>query len=90
MLNLVESMNEIKRRRDVYAKEAEDKLKAFDETYKILFDMNEACPNCNGLGKKLRSRACAEDDAPDPNDPRDWNACPWCGGTGRAKKEELK
>lgn len=90
MLNFVEPMKEIKRRREAYAKEAEEKLKVFDEAYKVLFDMNEACPNCDGQGKKLRSRACAEDDAPDPNDPRDWNVCTWCGGSGRVTKEKKK
>lgn len=90
MLNLIEPMNEIKRRRSSFESEAKHKFEAFDEAYRILEDMNEACFHCNGQGKRLRSRSCAEDDAPDPNDPRDWLVCTWCGGSGRkrGKREE--
>lgn len=40
------------------------------------------CPKCGGTGLVLRSRSCAEDDPPDPNDPADYEACCMCDGAG--------
>lgn len=88
MLNLIEAMDEINNRRSEVSKEYEMKLKAFDEAYKVLADMNEACIVCKGKGKILRIRACAEDDRPDPDNPRDWNTCSMCHGTGRVQHKE--
>lgn len=88
MLNLLPAMREIDKKRDALKMAYDQQMAAYNNAYKVLFDMNEACPHCDGEGKVLRKRACAEDDRPDPNDPRDWNTCPHCGGTGIAKKNE--
>lgn len=40
------------------------------------------CPCCHGEGEVLRSRSCAEDDAPDPDDPSDYERCLRCDGLG--------
>lgn len=86
MLNLVPAIQAIEDQiaeiNDEYAK----KLRPYENSLKELRKINEACEKCNGEGKVLRQRACAEDDRPDPKDPRDWNICPVCKGTGRAEK----
>lgn len=48
--------------------------------------INTTCEKCEGRGKVLRTRACAEDDRPDPTDPNDWETCPACHGTGGVAK----
>lgn len=85
MINLTLAIKQIQ-------KEIDDKTLAFNEeiapltdTLESLHKVNEACLICEGRGKVLRSRACAEDDRPDPNDPSDWIKCPFCHGTGRIK-----
>lgn len=45
------------------------------------------CPACHGAGKILRSRACAEDDPPDPDDPNDYEPCRLCQGLGFVEKD---
>lgn len=40
------------------------------------------CPHCHGAGEVLRTRSCAEDDAPDPANPDDYDQCPFCYGIG--------
>lgn len=59
----------------------------YEASLKELRKINEACENCYGEGKVLRTRACAEDDRPDPDDPSDYIICPCCHGTGRSKKD---
>ena len=64
-------------------------LQPMEEALKALRNINTACERCNGQGKVLRCRACAEDDAPDPNDPRDYVVCPVCLGSGEANYSTL-
>lgn len=63
------------------------KVKPYYDSLNALRKINTACEKCGGYGKVLRSRACAEDDRPDPDDPRDWNTCPVCNGSGMTKHE---
>lgn len=86
MLNLLPAMREIDKKRDAAQREFDIKMGSLNEAYKVLFDLNEACPHCDGKGKKLRQRACAEDDRPNPNDPTDWETCQHCRGTGKIIK----
>lgn len=83
MINLLDAMDTIQQKKLLLKRETEEKIKAFDEAYLVLWNINEACPHCKGKGKKLRSRSCAEDYRPDPNDPSDWETCKLCGGSGR-------
>lgn len=85
MVNLVPAIQSIEQQIVDIKCEYERKLKPLEESLKQLRKINETCERCNGNGKVLRSRACAEDDRPDPDDPRDYNTCPECNGTGRAK-----
>ena len=90
MLNMLPAMKELDKKREALTIAYQKQMDAYNAAYKVLFDLNEACPHCDGAGKKLRSRACAEDDRPDPNDPNDWETCIHCGGSGRARKEQDK
>ena len=51
-----------------------------------LEEKNHLCLVCKGEGRVLRFRSCAEDDRPDPNDPRDYVVCSRCHGSGREPK----
>lgn len=53
-----------------------------------LRDTGVICPECMGEGKTLRTRSCAEDDAPDPDDPSDWDECSRCDGVGYIPADE--
>ena len=90
MLNLTPAIRAIEEQiREIdyeYQKKVEPYKKSLEELRKI----NEACEVCGGEGRVLRSRACAEDDRPDPNDPRDWNTCQACNGTGLSGKKKKK
>lgn len=44
------------------------------------------CPRCNGTGQVPKVSAMDEDDAPDPDDPEDWDACLLCEGMGYLNK----
>jgi len=81
-LNLVPAIHEIETRIHLLEVDFEEQIKPYRESLSTLRKINEACERCNGKGKVLRGRACAEDDAPNPNDPRDWNTCPVCNGSG--------
>lgn len=85
-LNLVPAIKEIKAK--IQEKEAQFELdiKPYKDSLEQLRKLNQACEYCNGLGKKLRSRSCAEDDRPDPNNPMDYVSCSKCGGTGYKSK----
>lgn len=87
MINLVLAIKEIEKEIDALTAEYRNKLKPYQDSLKQLRIINEACERCNGKGKILRSRCCAEDDRPDPNDPTDYIICPVCKGSGRAIKE---
>ena len=90
MPNLVKAINEMNNVRQEAIKRHEAELKQINDAILLLQKYNTACTLCDGVGKRLRSRACAEDDRPDPNDPSDWITCPACNGTGQAllKKKE--
>lgn len=89
MLNLVPAMREIEKKRTALKMAYEQQMAAYDQAYKVLEEMNEVCPRCLGEKKILRSRSCAEDDV-DPNDPRDYETCPVCRGTGIPPKANTK
>lgn len=54
----------------------------YEDSLRELRKLNTVCERCNGTGKLLRNRSCAEDDRPDPEDPNDYEPCKLCGGTG--------
>lgn len=84
--NLIPAITAMVKQRDSYIYSMNRKISEMDEGLKILRRLNTVCEECGGGGWILRSRACAEDDRPDPNDPRDRKVCPICGGSGRARK----
>lgn len=88
MLNLVPAIRAIQSQIKEIEYEYQVKLKPFNDSLKQLREINEACERCNGEGKILRSRVYAEDDAPDPNDPRDYRTCPNCGGNGYVNRKK--
>lgn len=86
-LNLVPAIREIEAQINMVKAEFDRRLKPFQDSLIALRNINQACERCCGEGRILRSRSCAEDDRPDPNDPRDYNVCPICHGSGLNKKE---
>lgn len=87
-LNLVPAIREIETQIRNLAAEFEAKVKPYRDSLNTLRMVNQACEKCCGEGRILRNRACAEDDRPDPNDPRDYISCPVCHGTGRSTPSE--
>ena len=87
-LNLVPAIREVEAQIHRLTVEFEEKIKPYNDSLAALKKANTACERCEGTGKVLRSRACAEDDRPDPDDPKDWNTCPVCHGTGYAKTKK--
>lgn len=85
-LNLVPAIREVEHQIRMLEFEHEEKLKPYRDSLKSLREINQACEECNGEGMVLRSRACAEDDPPDPDDPRDYNVCSACHGTGLSRR----
>lgn len=81
-LNLVPAIKAIEEEIAKIRLEYEGKLAPYYDSLTELRKINTACENCSGTGKVLRSCACAEDDAPNPDDPEDWEECPLCWGTG--------
>ncbi len=81
-LNLVPAIKAIQTQIQEITTEYNKQVAPYKESLKQLRAINTACERCCGKGKILRSRTCAEDDRPDPNDPRDYITCPSCGGTG--------
>jgi len=84
-MNLVPAINEMESAISKTKHEYDDKIKELKDGLVALRKLNTVCEKCGGEGKYLRSRACAEDDRPDPNDPRDYIKCSDCHGTGKAK-----
>jgi len=87
MLNLVPAIRSVESEISDIKAEYREKIRPYEQSLEYLREINEACERCCGEGKVLRSRSCAEDDRPDPNDPTDWNTCPECCGTGKKKKK---
>lgn len=85
-LNLVPAIRELEREIRVQEGEFNSRMKPYRESLEQLRKLNTACETCGGTGKVLRSRACAEDDRPDPNDPADYKMCIVCKGTGNNTK----
>lgn len=89
-LNLVPAIRQIEEQIMEIEREYKIKAKPYHDSLKALRQLNTACEKCNGKGKVLRRRVCAEDDRPDPTDPRDYIQCDICKGTGRAHYAEEK
>lgn len=81
-LNLLEAIKSLERQRNEAVAEHEKRLKNLDAAITAVRMANEVCWFCNGKGWKPRTRACAEDDRIDPNDPFDRIPCAACHGTG--------
>lgn len=84
-LNLVPAIREIERQIVKIESEFATRLAPYERSLEELRKINTACEFCGGEGKVLRTRACAEDDMPDPDDPTDWRRCEICNGTGLAR-----
>lgn len=87
MPNLVAALKELRKEKADLEAEYKSKLIGIDTAILAVQRINTVCEKCEGKGKVLRSRACAEDDRPDPNDPNDWITCPDCHGSGHAITE---
>lgn len=87
-MNLVPAIRQIEEQISEIEREYKIKAKPYHDSLKALRKLNTACEKCAGKGKVLRRRACAEDDAPDPKNPRDYIKCDACGGTGKADYDE--
>lgn len=85
-LNLVPAIKSIEQTIREIEQEYYNKIRPYRDSLAELRKINQACEKCNGEGKILRSRSCAEDDRPDPNDPSDYITCPNCGGNGYATR----
>lgn len=85
-VNLVPAIKEIEKLIEGKKKEYQKEIEPYVNSLKLLRQINTACEFCNGAGKILRSRSCAEDDRPDPNNSSDYNPCPICNGTGNQPK----
>ena len=85
-LNLLPAIEKIEEQIEEMERKFEEEIAPYRKSLEELKKINTACPKCGGVGRYLRSRACAEDDRPDPNNPGDWKACPECHGTGLQRK----
>lgn len=83
MPNLVSALKELKAEKKKIENEYKAKIQGYNIAIKALEQLNDTCERCEGVGKVLRPRACAEDDRPDPADPKDYIPCPECHGTGK-------
>ena len=81
-LNLLEAIHTLEKQRDHEIEEHKERLRNINTAIDAVRKANEVCWFCGGAGWRLRARVCAEDDRPDPNDPRDRIKCQACHGTG--------
>lgn len=88
-LNLVPAIKILEEEIRKLGYEFDKQIQPYRDSLSQLRKINQACERCNGTGKVLRSRACAEDDRPNPNDPMDWNKCPICGGSGLSATKKV-
>lgn len=86
-LNLIPAIKELQKRKNELIKEFQRKVRPLQDSIEHLRKLNEVCERCEGKGWNLRTRVCAEDDRPDPNDPRDRIICDVCHGTGLKTNE---
>lgn len=82
IINLIPAIEALKEERRKKVEEFEKQMAVMDAAISAVGKANQACTFCNGKGWRLRSRVCAEDDRPDPDDPRDRVTCKACRGTG--------
>lgn len=81
-LNLVPAIRELEREIKNQESDFLSRIKPYKDSLEQLRKLNTACETCCGTGRVLRSRTCAEDDRPNPNDPQDYRECSVCRGTG--------
>lgn len=86
ILNLLPAIRALEAEVSDLELECKKKLAPYKDSLEALRKLNTACERCDGKGKVLRTRACAEDYRPDPNDPADWRTCNVCHGTEREPK----
>lgn len=86
-VNLVEAIRTVKNQIAEMEREFERTVAPYKNGLAALIEMNTVCTECGGTGRTLRSRVCAEDDRPDPNDPTDYVRCKRCHGSGEEPKE---
>lgn len=86
-MNLVEAIKTVEQQIAQMEQDFQQQIAPYRNGLKALRKMNTVCTKCGGSGKRLRPRACAEDDRPDPNDPTDYITCEHCHGTGKEPKE---
>lgn len=84
-MNLVPAIREMESAVNKIEYEYKQKVQELKDGLVALRKLNTVCEKCGGEGKYLRSRACAEDDRPDPNDSSDYRTCSECHGTGKIK-----
>lgn len=88
-INLVPAIKALEEQINEIRSEYLETVRPYEDSLRELRKLNTACERCNGTGKLLRRRACAEDDRPDPNNPADYVRCMRCGGTGIAMDGEM-
>lgn len=88
IFNLVPAIKAIEKELSKLADEYNRKIQPYFDSLEKLREINQACEYCNGTGHVLRTRSCAEDDRPDPNDINDYIKCRACGGTGLSHNKE--
>ena len=86
--NLVPAIRELEAEVRQIEAEYRKELEPLTTSIAQLRKLNTACEKCCGNGRVLRSRTCAEDDRPDPDDPTDYIMCDRCFGSGMEPKEE--
>lgn len=88
ILNLVPAIRAIEKEIGKLADDYNERIQPYFDSLEKLREINQACEYCNGTGHVLRSRSCAEDDRPDPNDLNNYIKCRVCKGTGLSHNKE--